>query len=185
MLASARPLGLLALIALLSFATFASMSTRGNTAEVSVLTSLRPAHLQATQWVEANTPADSRFLVIPTDAWQIDRLGEWFPALAHRRSVATVQGSEWLPNHEFDRRIEWHARASWCAYQGRSCLSGWTNGSGADFDYVVLPVFADGSSCCSTLLNSLRATKTYEEVYEGDGAHIFRYLGPVTSSIQD
>ncbi len=53
---------------------------------------------EAMAWVRDHTPADSRFLVIGSSwLWARDQAGEWFPALAGRASLATVQGREWVP----------------------------------------------------------------------------------------
>ena len=75
--------------------------------------------LAAMRWARANAPAGARFLVVPVDHWAMDAPAEWFPALAQRSSVTTVQGAEWLPNHEFRQRAELHdklrKRKSWTA----------------------------------------------------------------------
>jgi hypothetical protein len=53
---------------------------------------------EAMEWVREHTPADSRFLVISSSwLWARDQTGEWFPALAERTSLTTVQGREWVP----------------------------------------------------------------------------------------
>jgi hypothetical protein len=53
---------------------------------------------EAMEWVREHTPADSRFLVISSSwLWARDQTGEWFPALAGRTSLTTVQGREWVP----------------------------------------------------------------------------------------
>ncbi len=71
---------------------------------------LTRSDLAAIEWAKANAPTDARFLVIPTNDWAMDDTAEWFPALAERASVMTVQGAEWLPDHEFRRRIERHEK---------------------------------------------------------------------------
>lgn len=76
----------------------------------SKLAALTQDDLAAMRWAKANAPADARFLVMPTNQWAADAPAEWFPALAQRASVSTVQGAEWLPDHEFRRRVELHNR---------------------------------------------------------------------------
>ena len=44
-----------------------------------------------------NTPEDAVLAVVTGgDYWEVDAVSEWFPAIADRRSAATVQGHEWL-----------------------------------------------------------------------------------------
>ena len=64
--------------------------------------------LAAIKWAKSNAPTDAQFLVIPTNQWAMDAPAEWFPALAERESVTTVQGAEWLPDNEFRRRVARH-----------------------------------------------------------------------------
>jgi hypothetical protein len=53
---------------------------------------------EAMTWVREHTPADSQFLVVSSSwLWARDQAGEWFPALAERTSLTTVQGREWVP----------------------------------------------------------------------------------------
>ncbi len=49
-----------------------------------------------TTMVAAQTDPETRFSVATTVVWGFDEISEWFPAIADRQSVATVQGSEWL-----------------------------------------------------------------------------------------
>ncbi|HUS15836.1 MAG TPA: hypothetical protein VM536_12560, partial [Chloroflexia bacterium] len=51
---------------------------------------------QALDWAAANTPSASQFLVITGAGTWDDATSEWFPVLARRVSLATVQGYEWL-----------------------------------------------------------------------------------------
>ncbi len=74
------------------------------------LIGLTRGDLAAIDWAKTNAPADAKFLVIPTNDWAMDETAEWFPALANRASVTTVQGAEWLPDGEFRRRIERHEK---------------------------------------------------------------------------
>jgi hypothetical protein len=56
----------------------------------------------AMAWVAATYPG-SGFLVVTDQPWPRDASAEWFPILAHARSVNTVQGREWLPDRAFAR----------------------------------------------------------------------------------
>ena len=44
----------------------------------------------AVTWVARHASPDAEFLIVPERGWPADRLSEWFPVLAQRRSVATV-----------------------------------------------------------------------------------------------
>jgi hypothetical protein len=55
---------------------------------------------EALIWIKANTPPDAKFISLPSSTWwETDTVGEWFPALAERTNLLTVQGSEWLPDY--------------------------------------------------------------------------------------
>jgi hypothetical protein len=73
--------------------------------------SLTRDELDGMAWVKQHTPADAAFLVMPVDQWATDRPAEWFPALAERRSLSTVQGSEWLRG-QFQLRVARHEALS-------------------------------------------------------------------------
>lgn len=60
----------------------------------------------AMAWIRANTPPESRFILItPAEAWFFDRIAEWFPYLARRRSLTTAQGLEWAGPGIFTERL--------------------------------------------------------------------------------
>jgi len=57
------------------------------------------------EWIRMNTPEDARFVVLtPAGHWSTDGTAEWFPVLAARVSLTTVQGLEWFPAHEYAKR---------------------------------------------------------------------------------
>ena len=94
----------------------------------------------AMNWARQNTPLNARFLVIPQNEWASDLRGEWFPTFARRASVATVQGSEWLPRGEFARRVLGHR-----VLKNQKLLSEietWALKTGARFDWI----FCDAQS---------------------------------------
>ena len=51
------------------------------------------------------TPPTARFFVFNQrfSGWQFDMVAEWFPYFARRQCLNTVQGREWMPNHDFAR----------------------------------------------------------------------------------
>lgn len=158
---------------MLYFAAYGALVRHPGLGEEASLASLTPGERAAMAWVAAQSPPDSRFLVIPQTAWQTDRESEWFPVLAERASVGTVQGSEWLPNHGFDRQIAAHDQAWGCAWAGTGCLDSWMAAHGASFTHVYLP-----NGCCGGLAAALRADPRYQLVYDGPGGVVYR-LGPI------
>jgi len=53
--------------------------------------------LEAIDWVNSNTKTTDRFLILDEQSNPfLSPFTEWFPALTDRRSIATVQGTEWL-----------------------------------------------------------------------------------------
>jgi hypothetical protein len=141
-------------------------------AEAATLTSLSSDERDAMRWVAANTPAASRFFVVPEAGWPYDKVAEWFPVLARRPSVATVQGREWLPNGDFARYVALYGTAQACGGRTTDCLDRWVAASGAAFTHVFIPR-APGGGCCRQLSESLRVDPRYARVFDGPGAEIF------------
>lgn len=168
----------LALGAVAYFGLFAAVFSDKRDSERWVLHSLVPSEREAMDWAAAHTPADATFLVMPRAPWEADRATEWFPALTGRRSVSTVQGTEWLDG-AFPRGIQAHDFAWSCDDSTAACLESWTAATGLAFDYVYLP-----RGCCTTLESSLMVNARYDRVYEGPGGSIFEHhaaleFGPV------
>ncbi len=141
------------------------------------LTVLPREEREAMQWVAARTPRGSQFLVLHPGNWFGEDPGsEWFPALAGRVSLATVQGYEWLPGDQFVRRQEPYKALQACATGEASCLAEWMEETGHSASHVYL-----GDGCCGPLERSLRASPGYRPVYDGARAVIFaRSESPVT-----
>jgi len=145
------------------------------------LCALRKEEREAMRWVAANTDPASKFAVLTLPlGWARNATAEWFPSLAERVSVATVQGCEWLPNHEFDRRLEeYDELVAECAIADLECLEAWSQRTGRSFTHVyisaptVLPGEEKPRDCCVCLRDALLASPRYVMVYDGPGAMIF------------
>lgn len=176
--------------ALVLYALVGSMLRKpGLGGEGEYLTSLSVGQRTAMHWIDQKTPPASEFLVVPRTPWQVDKESEWFPVLADRVSVATVQGTEWLPDNGFDLAVAAYDSAWDCGYHSSRCLGLWAESSGKTFDYVYLTA-NDRFQCCGTLLESLERDDDYQKVYEGPGGTIFKVVGvlpkstdPVTNDI--
>ncbi|MHB1223003.1 MAG: hypothetical protein ACYC2G_02995, partial [Gemmatimonadaceae bacterium] len=129
---------------------------------------LHPADRAAMRWVATHTDTSARFLVLTDSPWQVDRLSEWFPVLAGRVSVATVQGTEWLPRGSFDASIRRQSRLTACASRGTACLDSLGTDPALPFTHVYVPT-GPGTACCRALLGALRRDPRFRVVHE-DGA---------------
>lgn len=142
----------------------------------------------AMQWVAGSTPASSRFLIVGASTREsdpgwlsvADRTTEWFPALAGRTSVTTIQGREWLGT--FRSGVQSWQDVLSCSDRGVDCLDAWAQKTSVAYTYVYLPKGTgqdspDGQWCCWALRNSLRADERYVVVYDGAGATIFARRG--------
>ena len=167
------------LAALVGYGTFAALlRTPSIPSELHVLTSLQPADRAAMQWVARSTPGDARVLVVTGANWPSDRIAEWFPVLAARRSVATVQGSEWLPDAEYDRRYANSEALATCSARDVSCVEQWASRTRTAFTHLYVPTTtgangAPGDECCTSLIASAGADARYRRVYDGPGAVVF------------
>jgi len=165
--------------ALVGYATFAVMiRTVSIPSELHMLTSLNADDRAAMRWVATSTPPDSRVLVITGADWAADRVAEWFPVLAARKSVATVQGSEWLPGHEYDRRYAASEVLSKCAARDVGCVEQWAAANGKTFTHLYVAKTVGrgglpGGNCCTGVLSTVRTDPRYRRVYDGPGAEVF------------
>jgi hypothetical protein len=143
---------------------------------------------EAMAWVAQHTPPGSRFVLVTGSRWGADYDSEWFPALAGRTSIATVQGTEWLsPPPAFSERIDSYQDLQRCGRDTAECLDAWqAANNGAAFDYVFvgrnrpnpLPADSDaGSDCCSTLRTSLSRDRRYRLVFGNEAVTIFARNG--------
>ena len=122
-------------------------------------------------WIEGNTSTSSRFLVVSGDGWAIDRSAEWFPVLAGRTSVATVQGTEWLPARAYTLGDDAQEKLGKCSRQDGPCLADWSTEHGVSFTHVYIPT-RSAPKCCD-LREALRADREYVLIYEASDVAVF------------
>ena len=60
---------------------------------------------EAMAWVR-DEHAGARFAVVTDPVWWYDASAEWFPQLTGASSSTTVQGTEWLPEDAYQRRVD-------------------------------------------------------------------------------
>jgi hypothetical protein len=134
--------------------------------------SLSPQERTAMSWVAQETPPDAKILVVAGTPWEIDRNSEWLPVLAHRKSVATVQGYEYRPLGEFARKKRQYIDLQGCAGWVSRCLLDWSRSTGLGFTHVYIPKSPD-RDCCRLLRYSLERDPSYRIIYDGPGAELF------------
>ena len=148
---------------------FAGVARRG-------LVALSPDERAPMSWAAAETPVTSKFLIVSGVGWAIDRVSEWFPVLAERESITTVQGSEWLPG-VFSRRQEAFAEGNRCGGRDITCLQQWQDPTGLSFSHVYL-VKTENPSCCTALRAALEKDPSYALVFDGPAATVFARRAP-------
>jgi hypothetical protein len=142
------------------------------------LHALSPDNRDAMAWVAQHTPADARFAVVTGYAWWVDATAEWFPVLADRQSISTVQGYEWLGSTAWNDRYARDTNLQLCATTTSACLHAWT-GTNWDGLYVYIPkgpLLGDASPTeddTVALRTSLAADPDARVIYDGPGASVF------------
>lgn len=142
----------------------------------SPLRSLPPATRSAMAWVGANTEPTARFLVVSGRYWPQDAEAEWFPVLAQRRSLATVQGTEW--QGRYTEQVERAGELPTCVVEAdRACIERWFEGAG-DVDYMFLvdtpPHELGGMECCQQLANQVSSMYDTEVVHREGSVLVVR-----------
>ncbi len=138
---------------------------------------------EAMAWSRASLPATARVVVVTGRAWYMDAASEWFPYLAGRVSVATVQGYEWLGAAAWNGQLELNAALADRADDTVAALDAWAREFDVPYDVAYIPKGHLGSvlsdeDCCSAMRTTLRDSADYEIIYDGAGATIARRLRP-------
>jgi hypothetical protein len=154
-------------------------AVRAPTGIGSPLHALAPANRDALAWIAAESPPDAEFVVISGGSWFIDPSSEWFPVLTGRRSVATVQGYEWLGKQAFDEQLDRSFQLQVCTWVGADCVADWLRRYEHEAAWLYVPrstldSFASTGDCCAVLRAALAASGDYDVVYAAEGGAIFR-----------
>jgi hypothetical protein len=154
-------------------------ATRSAVDPESPLHVLTADHVTALRWIDANRDPRDGFAVVTDRTWESDYLSEWFPVIAHRVSVATVQGSEWRGVDAFIGQLAKYRQLQRCAVDTATCVSDWATGWEVEGALVFVPkgqLYGPGSpdDCCPGLRETLAEPESgYVVVYDGPGATIF------------
>jgi hypothetical protein len=134
---------------------------------------LRPLARQdrdAMRWIADNTSPTSAFAVMTGGPFSTDSVSEWFPVLSRRISVATVQGYEWLPGRQFERRWERYDALQDCAKRDVECLRAWARHEHVAVTHVYLR-----NGCCQTLQHTLEHSADYRQTYSQAGSFVYEH----------
>ncbi|MEW6083822.1 MAG: glycosyltransferase family 39 protein [Chloroflexota bacterium] len=143
---------------------------------------LYPADRAAMEWVRRETSSDSRFLVLTgTTSVACDSVLEWFPALSGRKSVYTVQGTEWIKGAGFNDYVSSTYDVQECYLDGDvACLDGEI--SRADYDYIYASKVLRADNCMpfasansfAFFLDSMKSDSGFDVVFETNEVLISR-----------
>ena len=150
---------------------------------LSPMASLTPDARAAMAWARSSLPVSARVVVVTGRDWYEDATSEWFPYLAGRQSVATVQGVEWMGAARWRTQLALFGALQGHATDTATALDDWAREFEAAFDYVYLPKGAlgavtGGSECCAAMRETLRQSGSWAIVYDGPGATIGRRTVP-------
>ncbi|BCY18310.1 hypothetical protein hrd7_21590 [Leptolinea sp. HRD-7] len=148
--------------------------------ENSALEALSKPERAAMEWVKENTPEDSQFIVLDSAiTWGADRSNEWFPVLSGRKSMTTVQGSEWLPDGQFDKNKKNYYELKSCMNKGTSCLEIWAGQYSLAYSHVYITktdCMSNNGYCLIPLELSLRQSTNNKIIFENDSVLILKKM---------
>lgn len=131
--------------------------------------------LEAIEWVKSHTESTARFLILDEQGNPLlSPFTEWFPALAGRRSVATIQGTEWLEgNRHYNEQYPVVTSLHSCIYENAECLRALAD-SVEPYDFLVL-----SAEHPTLLLNSLEGSEDFVPTYSSQQIRIFAINGKI------
>ncbi len=136
-------------------------------------------NLQAFEWIKLNTPPGSRFLVLTgkTDLFG-DWTTEWFPSLAQRISVTTIQGREWTDAQDFGTHTEQYQNLQQCIFadQAKACMDSVSQATFVKYEYIYIAkktMRSEKRTQGIELAVDLKADLSYTLVYETNEVAIF------------
>ncbi len=148
---------------------------------------LSSSNRAAFQWIAANTPPDSRFVLVTGDTELFcDPVQEWFPLLAQRESDTTVQGREWTSNGGFFVREAYLQDLQKCpqSVEPVACLEKQAAALQLHYDYVYIARQATVKQFCwptgsevrgAALILGLDNDPRYTNVYRTPDIEIFAH----------
>jgi len=142
---------------------------------------LPPSERDAMGWVKQHTPEGSRFLVLSgATSVACDSVAEWFPAVAGRQSLFTIQGTEWTLGDDFKPFIREAVDLQECNRDAPACIESLVNKS--NYEYVYFSKILMAENCeplplplsYAYFVEQVRRESVNEIVYETDQVMIYR-----------
>lgn len=133
----------------------------------------------ALNWIQTHTPLEAKFIILKiADDPMLDHSAEWFPALARRQSLFTLQGKEWTRGTEFTKNWDTYGQTAQCLLQDIACLEKHLAQQNARFDYIYIAkqpvgVVSEENTPYLRLTESLKESLEYRLIYENEGAIVF------------
>ena len=129
---------------------------------------------KAIEWVKSNTNVTDRFLILDEQGNPLlSPFTEWFPALAFRRSVATIQGAEWLGgDRHYNKQLSVITNIHGCLYQNVDCIYSLQDKLTDRYDFIIV-----SSKSPVPLLSSLAGHIDFMSVYSSPTINIFKFTG--------
>lgn len=126
---------------------------------------------EAINWVESNTDVADRFLILDEQGNPLlSPLTEWFPALTDRRSIATIQGTEWLGGDKhYNKQYPIITSLHQCLYKDVNCLYDLHDKMTDKYGFIIV-----SSRNQIPLLNSLENNPDFKLVYSSPTIKIFQ-----------
>ncbi|MFZ1042235.1 MAG: hypothetical protein WCA79_15090 [Anaerolineales bacterium] len=156
---------------LLYLVLYGLISTFVTDAQLISLT-LKPEDIQAFNWINNNLPQNSRFIVLTNGGPVYDSISEWFPALTHDTSLATVFGTEWLRNESFRKSSMRYMDLQACLFSDTACLTNWSIQYSTPYSYVLI----SGQSQKWPLLLTIKTANNYQEIYNSSDIIVFEKI---------
>jgi hypothetical protein len=133
----------------------------------------------AMEWARDETDPGTRFIVAAIVGWGADEISEWFPAVAQRQSVATVQGTEWLGADGYLDQAHRHRAVRLCTASTDRCMAEWADSQGLADAWLFIPKGRvngplSPDDCCPAIRELVQDSIYYEVVFDGPGATIAR-----------
>lgn len=120
----------------------------------------------AMNWIKNNTARTSKFIVVTDETrWWLDMVNEWFPAITKRKSILTVQGSEWLGVGTFQNTVKRGLLVKDCNRKEISCFVNLAKKNHIKYTHLYISSIGQNESYIK-LLKSLSQSPNFHMVYK-------------------
>jgi hypothetical protein len=147
----------------------------------SSMENISTAEMSGFDWVKENTAPSSTFLILSGSVdWQTDQLAEWFPAMTDRKSLITVQGTEWLPGDEYSRARKISSGIYQCTMNFNNCEESTIVEFSKEADFIWISKGSGSSNemqLYQYILNCSNDSIDYQKIFENEQVVIYSKVG--------